>query len=349
MATTRPSRAAQPAPAVRPVRAAERRARLASEGRIEQRVYLAAAVVGIAVALIVVAGIVLTVVLPPRSKVLTVGPRTFTAADVAVRAKYAIAGESNRLVVSDPASIIPTLLREETLRQKAGHLGVSVTDEELKAELRKRMGTAEGQPDEAFQTAYNRYLEILPISRAQYEEIVSTAVLRTKVIEAFKATVPATGPQLHLLAVAGPDRAKLEDMRTAVTSGKDFKSEAVARGLVTDPSRADLAWFDPASLPDRIARVRDLKAGETSEVILDTQSGSFFLAQVVERSEDRAYDDTVKGQVANRQFDEWVKSEEASLGGTPSLSGTARAWVTRQLKGTLADANRRAQAQQAPK
>lgn len=347
MATTRPSRAAQPARPARPMRVAERRARQVNEGRAERRVYLAAAVVGVAVALIVVAGLVLTVVLPPRANVVTVGSRTFTASDVAVRAKYAIVGESNSLVLSDPAAIIPTLLREETLRQKAGHLGASVSDDDLKAELRKRMGTVADSPDVVFLTSYNRYLELLPISRAEYEEIVRAAVLRTKVVEAFKATAGEKGPQLHLLAVAAPDRAKLEDMRTAVASGKDFKAEAAARAFVTDPAQADLAWFDPQSLPDRIAAVRDLKAGEVSEVILDTQSGGFFLAQVVERSEDRPYDDTVKAQVANRQFEEWVKSEQTSLAGTPSFSDTAKAWVIRQLKDTLADANRRAVAQQA--
>lgn len=349
MATTRPSRAAQPARAVRPLRPAERRARQASEGRTERRVYLAAAFVGVLVALIVAVGVVLTVVMPPRAKVVTVGTRTFTASDIAVRAKYAIVGESNGLVVSDPAAIIPTLLREETLRQKAGHLGVSVSDDDLKAELRKRMGTAADSPDDVFLTAYNRYLKILPITRAEFEEIVRAAVLRTKVIEAFKATVGEKGPQLHLLAVAAPDRAKLEEMRTALASGKDFKAEAAARRFVTDPAQADLAWFDPFSLPDRISSVRDLKAGEVSEVILDTQTGRFFLAQVVERSEDRPYDDTVKAQVANRQFEEWAKSEESALAGTPSFSDTAEAWVIRQLKDTLADANRRAAAQQAPK
>ena len=331
------------------MRVAERRARQANEGRAERRVYLAAAIVGIAVVLIVAAGVILTVVLPPRSTAVKVGPRTFTASDVAVRAKYAVVGESNNAAVSDPASVIPTLVHEETLRQKAGHLGVSVSDDELKAGLRKRVGTPDDQSDEAFRTAYDRYLKVLPISRAEFEEIVGAALLRTKVVDAFKATVEEKGPQLHLLAIAAQDRQKLEEMRTAVVAGKDFKDEAAARALVKDPAQADLAWFDPQSLPDRISRVRNLKAGETSEVFTDEQTGSFVLAQVVERSEDRTYDDTVKGQVANRQFQDWVKSEEAALAGKPSLSDTAKAWIGRQLKDTLAEANRRAQAQQAAK
>ncbi len=329
--------------------AAERRARQASEGRTERRIYLAAAIVGVAVVLIVAVGVLLTVVMPPRATVVTVGSRTLTASDVAVRAKFAVAGESNSAAVANPATVIPTLVREETLRQKAGDLGVSVSDDELNAELRKRVGTPDDQSDDAFRTAYDRYLALRPVSRAEFEEIVRAAVLRTKTVDSFKAQVGEKGPQLHLLVVAGQDRQKLDEMRTAVASGKDFKAEAVARAFVKDPAQADLAWFDPQSLPDRISPVRALKAGELSEVFMDDQTGGYLLAQAVERSDERAYDDTVKAQVANRQFLDWVKSQEAAIAGEPSLSGTAKAWVERQVKDAVAAANRRAQAQQAAK
>lgn len=349
MATTRPSRAAQPARAVRPNRATERRARQASEQRTERRVYLAAAVVGIAVVLIVAVGVLLTVVMPPRTKVVTVGSRTFTAADVAVRAKYAVVGEQNSAVSSNPDAIIPTLMREETLRQKVGDLGVSASDDDLKAELRKRVGTPADQSDDVFRAAYDRYIETLPVSRAEFEEIARAEVLRTKTVDSFKAKVGEKGPQLHLLAVASQDKQKLDEMRTAVAAGKDFAAEAVVRGFVKEPAQADLAWFDPQSLPDRISPVRDLKAGELSEVFMDDQTGGYFLALAAERSDDRAYDDTVKTQVANRQFLEWVKVQEAALAGEPSLTGGAKTWVVRQVREALAEAQRRAQAQQAAK
>lgn len=349
MATTRPSRAAQPARAVRSSRATERRARQASEQQTERRVYLAAAVVGIAVVLIVAVGVLLTVVMPPRTKVVTVGSRTFTAADVAVRAKYAVVGEQNNAVSSNPDAVIPTLVREETLRQKAGDLGVSASDDDLKAELRKRLGTPNDQSDDVFRTAYDRYLGTLPISRMEFEEIERAAVLRTKAVDSFKSKVGEKGAQLHLLAVTSRDKQKLDDMRAAVAGGNEFIAEAVARGLVKDSAQADLAWFDPQSLPDRISPVRDLKAGGLSEVFMDDQTGGYFFAQVIERSDDRAYDDTVKTQVANRQFLDWLKAQEAELAGESSLSGSAKTWVERQIRDALKAAQRRTQAQQAAK
>lgn len=314
---------------------------------MERRIYLAAAIVGLAVAAIVAAGVLLTVVLPPRAQVVTVGSRTFTASDVAVRAKYAAVVESNSAAASNPAAVIPTLVREETLRQQAGELGVSVSDDDLKAELRKRVGTPADQPDEVFRAAYARYAERLPISRTEFEEIVRATVLGTKAIDSFKVNVPEKGPQIHLLAVAAQSRAKLDEMRAAVAAGKDFKEEAVARGLVKDAAQADLAWFDPASLPDRISPVRDLKAGDLSEVFMDDQTGGYLLAQAAERSDERAYDDTVKGQVAGRLFQDWVKAQEATLAGESSLSGNAKTWAEKQVRGALAEAQRRAQAQQA--
>lgn len=314
---------------------------------MERRIYLAAAVVGIAVVLIVAAGVLLTVVMPPRAKVVTVGSRTFTAADVAVRAKYAAVGEQNSAVSSNPDAVIPTLVREEVLRQKAGDLDVSVSDDDLKAELRKRVGTPDDQSDDVFRASYDRYLETLPISRAEFEEIVRAAVLRTKAVDSFKAKVGEKGPQMHLLAVASQDKQALEEMRAAVAGGADFAEQAAARGLVKEAAQADLAWYDPQSLPDRISPVRDLKAGELSEVFMDDQTGGYFLARVVERSDDRAYDDTVKTQVANRQFLDWVKAQEEALAGESSLTGTAKTWVERQVSDALKEAQSRARAQAA--
>lgn len=312
---------------------------------MERRIYLAAAVIGAAVLLIVAAGVVLTVILPPRAKVVTVGSRTFTAAELAMRAKYAVIQEGNEAAVSDPATVIPAMVREEVLRQKAGELGVSVSDDDLKAELRKRLGLAPEKSEEEFQAAYDRLIERLPISRSDYEEIVRTSLMGTKAIESFKAKVPEKGPQIHLLGATSPDRQKLEDLRTAVAAGKDFKTEAAARGLVKEAAQADLQWFDPASLPERIRPVRDLAAGQLSEVFMDDPTAGYFLAMVAERVDDQPYDESVKSQIANRLYQDWAKEQEAALVGPSSLSGNAKTWVEKQVKDALADAQRRSQAE----
>lgn len=331
MATTRSSRAS------------DRRARQASEGRLERRIYLAAAIVGVAVVAIIAAGVILTVVMPPRATAAQVGDRTLTARDIAVRAKFAAVAESNTAAAIDPSVAIPLLTREEVLRQKVGDLGVSVSDEDMAKELRTRIGVAEDAAGDVFNAGYDRYLRIIPLSRNEYEHVVRAAVLRRKAVESFKTKVGEKGPQLHLFGVTSPDQKKLQEMRDAVAGGKDFTEEAVARGLVTQPAQADLAWFDPQSLPDRIAPVRNLKTKELFEVIFDQGTGSYFLDQVLERVEDRTYDDTVKDQVANRQFTGWMKEQETALVKPSTLSGTAESWVKRQVERGMTAANRRSQ------
>lgn len=327
----------------RPSRAATRRARQASEGRFERRVYLASAIVGVAVLAIVIAGLILTVFLPPREKVAQVGDRSFSARDLAVRAKFAAVAESNTTVVFEPTQVIATLTREEVIRQKAGDLGVSASDEDLQKAIRTRIEVAEDAPEDTFRASYDRYLGIIPLSKDEYEHIVRADVLRTKAVEAFRGQVPAKGPQLHLLGVSHADRAKLQALREAVSGGKDFKAEAAAAGLVTDAAKADLAWFDPQSLPDRISPVRNLKQGELSEVILDDRTGSYFLAQAIERVEDREYDDVVKAQVANRMYTGWLTEQEQALVQPSKISSNAKAWARRDVEKAVADATRRAQ------
>jgi len=343
VATPRPTRVA-PSATPRPSRAAERRARQVGEARAQRRIYLIAGAVGILVAATVIAGLLLTVVLPPRAAVVTVGSKTLRASDLAERAKFAAVAESG-VAASNPATVIPTLIREETLRQRAGELGVSVSDEDLTREVRRRVGSPEDQSETDFRAAYDRFMERLPISRDTFEEIVRVSLLRTKVVDAFKAQAGEKGPQLHLLAVGTQDRAKLDEMKAAVASGKDFKEEAVARGLVKEAGQTDLQWFDPQSLPARVAVAKDLQARQTSDVFMDDQTGGYILVQVAERSEDRPYDDAVKAQIANRLFDGWIKAQEEALAGEPSFTGSAKSWVGRQVKDAVAEASRRAQQQ----
>lgn len=333
MATTRSSRAA------------DRRARQATESRTERRIYLAVAVVGAAVLAIIAAGVILTVVMPPRSTVVKVGDREFTARDLATRIKVAVLVEQNSALATDPAAGIPLLAREEVLRQKASELGVSeISDEEMTKEIRKRVGVAEDVSDENFRTTYDNYLKPFPITRDDFEAVVRIGVLRQKAIDAFKAKVPASGPQIQILGVTSTDRAKLEALRTAVAGGKPFEAEAVAMGLAK-AGQVDFSWVDPASLPEGLASLRTLKANELSELIPDEQGG-IFLAQVIGREEDREYNDNVKTQIANRQLLDWITQQEAGFVGPSSLSGNVKSWVERQVKNAITDAQRTAQAAQ---
>lgn len=338
MATTRSSRAA------------DRRAQQAAEGRTVRRIYLAAAAIGGIVLALVVAGVILTVVLPPRSTVVKVGDRTFTARDLAVRVKYAALIEQNGSAATDPRVVIPAWTRAEVLRQKSEELGVgAVTDEELNKQLRKKISAAPDSPEAEFQAGYERYLKTVPVTREQYEDIVRGEALGQKALDVFKAKLPEAGPQIHLLGVPVSDRQKAEDLRAAVKSGKDFAQEAVSRGL-GQADQIDLQWHDPASLPDLVKPLGDLKAGEVSEVITDDQAGGFFVAFMLEREENRKYEDAVKTEIANRQLLDWVKQQEASLVGPITLSKSAESWVIRQVKSAITEASRRsAEAQRTTK
>lgn len=338
MATTRSSRAA------------DRRARQAAEGRTERRIYLAAAAIGAVVLAIIVVGVILTVVLPPRSTVVKVGNRTFTARDLATRVTYAVLVERNQAMATDPGSAIPVLSRTEVLHQKAGDLGVGmVTDDELKQELRRKISAAPDLPDADFELAYARYLKTVIVSRSDFESFVKDDVIRQKAADTFKAKIPESGPQIHLLGVTASDRQKAEDLRAAVKSGKDFKAEAVSRGFVQQVEQVDLQWLDPGSLPDGIATISQLKAGEVSEVIPDQRAGGFLLAYMLERDDNRKYEDSVKTQIANRQLLEWLKPQESALIGPTTLTKSAESWVVRQVKSAITEATRRNQEAQKAK
>lgn len=126
-----------------------RRDRTSHEDRQQQLIYLGAAAIVIAVLVIVAIGVVMTVVLPPRAHVLTVGDRDFSASDVADRAIYLVASNS-QAAQQDPATEgMESLIGQEVLFQVGAERVGEVTDQEVQDAIAQRLGLSVPPPPDA--------------------------------------------------------------------------------------------------------------------------------------------------------------------------------------------------------
>jgi len=111
-----------------------------SEERQQRLIYLGVGGLLALVLAIVAVGVVLTVILPPRATVLTVGDQTFNARAVADRAIY-LASSGNGNAQQNPAEEgMDSLIGQAILFQVGAGMVAEVTDEDVQEVIAQRLG-----------------------------------------------------------------------------------------------------------------------------------------------------------------------------------------------------------------
>lgn len=313
-------------------KASHRRERESREHVTQERVTLIALGVLIAVAIITAAGVVWGVILPPRAHVLTVGDATFTARDIEERATFLIAGGSES--ADDPVTTAVNMLRREEILLQAGAPEVGeITADDMKQALKKNMAIAEDASDETFATSYAAFLESAYIDKEPWERMVRASIVVERLAKKFEAEVGTAGTQFHLMGVGSRDRARVLQLRDAVTAGGDFRAKATELGLVTPQQTPDFGWILPPEsghLKDTV-KVDQLKAGQMSEIV--ERNFQFELYYMAEREEQRDYTDQQKRSLANAKVDDWAKQQvdQGKVAVTEDISDSERRWILKQV------------------
>ena len=134
--------------------------------------------------------------------------------------------ESGRV---QPANSINNLMRDRVVAHYAGELGVEVTDEELNREI---AGRFEPVPSGASETVdelsaegreiFNRILDAINVSEADYRAWLRGQMYRNEVIEHFLEQVPETAEQVYVEWIVTASQADAQAALARVTAGEDF-------------------------------------------------------------------------------------------------------------------------------
>jgi parvulin-like peptidyl-prolyl isomerase len=166
-------------------------------------------------------------------------------------------GEQFSQQIASQRSVLPTQLvfdwvDEELIRQLAPKLGITVTAEEIDAQLRKDLeppANPETPPSDdpfatptpvpsptpipsPFEERYRTLLNFTGLSDAEYREMVRTRLLRERLDEKLKAEVPATAEQVQLRGILAADEAAAKELLQQLQNGASF--EELAREKSTD-------------------------------------------------------------------------------------------------------------------
>lgn len=212
--------------------------------------------------------------------------------------------------------VMQQLEREGKLLAGASELNdITVTDEEVDAEIRERGGLAAGAPPGDFVSELERQVDDSGLKKGEYLQMVRAQLLDEKVRNYFTFVAPESEEQARARWIALRDDQEAEDVLARLEAGEDFGEVAreVSTDTVTAESGGELGWRPRGGF--FIDDVEDFlfgaESGERSDVI-STSFGSY-IVELLERDEDRELDDSQRGAVATRLVNEWFDSLDSKL------------------------------------
>ena len=233
-----------------PSRTARRDWRLQASERPEdlrrQRLLLAvASVLVLGIAGILIAGFVIVFVLPTKEDVVRVNDARYSRGDMVkiVRVSQTAANLIGQTfdATNDIFAILQRLVENEIIAQTAPGMGITVTEEEVYADVRLSLeprgsaavGKDAGQIQREFQERYGSYLNTIQMSESEHRKLVRQRLLRIRFRQFVGDTVPTVNEHVHLYRLAMPGTGEVAIMETK------FKD---AVGDSTDPEPLRLAF-----------------------------------------------------------------------------------------------------------
>lgn len=190
------------------------------------------------------------------------------------------------LEVADESSfrqqVLEMLIDNELLAQEAERRGISVSDEEVDAEIQDAI-------NEVGQEYFDSYLEANAYTMDEYRELVRTETLGQRLMEAVLADMPTTAEHVHARHILVTSQSEAEALLARIQAGEDFAELAKEHSIdtTTRDRGGDLDWFPRGGLlvPEVEEAAFSLQPGEVSGVV--ASDWGYHIVQTLEFDPDR--------------------------------------------------------------
>lgn len=200
--------------------------------------------------------------------------------------------------------VLESLIDYVLIEQGAASLGVSLSDEELEAQVEADIAAGGGQ------TAFEEWLQATGQTRDDYKEMLRQSLLSQRVLEVFAADVPAEIEQVHARHIMADSEAEAQEILSLLQGGNDFVALARERStdLASRENGGDLGWF-PRGLvaPELENAAFALQPGQFSGIVV--MGEGFHIIQVVEREDARPLSPEMQLDLGLALFDRWLEEQ----------------------------------------
>jgi len=208
-------------------------------------------------------------------------------------------------------SVSAQIIGEEIVRRFADEMKVSVSDEELKSALATRLGiTAD---DKNFDVVFQQELERSRLTEKDYRDMVRASLLADKVRAELSAKIPKTAESVRYRQILVSAQDAAQQIRDQLAGGADFAALAKEKSLDTETkdSGGDAGWTPRGALDPSFEEL--VFALEPKELTNIPVTQGVYVVEMLEKSADRAIDESQKGNLGARAFQDWVEEKKKSL------------------------------------
>jgi parvulin-like peptidyl-prolyl isomerase len=288
-------------------------ARRETERRAQVLVIAGIVIVALAILGILAFGYYQTTIRPKQQAVLTVGGRSFSMGYVEKRLRYEIrnATPGEPLLLNQDVAVVQTLNQieaEEINRVGAPQLGISVSDDEIEAKIRQNLGLSDSADAATYADAYRRVVRDSGLSPNEYRELIGSELLEDKIRQKLRADIPASAEQVKLRDIRVVSQQDAQDVLGRLAAGEDFATIAseVSYDTETKNKGGEMDWMPRAALEPAVGdAVFALEAGQLTDPIWSSQTNTWYVYQVMEKSPSMEVTDTQRTLIENQSYTNW--------------------------------------------
>jgi foldase protein PrsA len=203
--------------------------------------------------------------------------------------------------------VLESLIDYVLIEQGAVALGVSLSDEELEAQIEADIAAGGGQ------AAFDEWLQATGQTRDEYKQMLRQTLLSQRVLEVVTADVPDATEQVHARHIVVDGQEVAQQILEQLRGGADFVALARERSLdlATKDNGGDLGWFPRGLVAPELETVAfALQPGQISDVV--QFGGQFHIIQVVEREIARPLSPEMQVDLRLALFDRWLAEQRAA-------------------------------------
>jgi hypothetical protein len=346
-----------------------RRSRQQQEQR-RIRILLAVGIVGLVLILVIPAvGYYISFVGPPREVVVKVNDTKYTLGDLVkiLRSYQYSAGSSGLDLSRVPFDVVNLLMENEIIRQFSPQLSITVTDEEITADIRKTIladkkegdTTPQEQLDREFSERYRNLLNGTKLSETDHRALVQASLLRDKVRERLSQEVASVAPQYHLYALTVQNEALAKEVKLEFERGVEFKDLVSKYSTDSEVVRkeGEIGWIPEGIYSELDTLAKSLETGKISEPRNEVVAGApgqagkvqYTIYFIKKREPARNLDDDQKKLFKEQALQKWVAEQRAKSVVETKFGSEEYTWVVQQLrKSTPVQPGQQPQKQAAP-
>jgi len=200
--------------------------------------------------------------------------------------------------------VLDSLVNNVLVRERAADLGVTLTDQEVEAQVAADIEAGGGQG------SFTEWLSATGQTRDDYKANLQEAMLWQRVMDAVSGQIPETAEQVHIRHIVVDTREAADRVQAQLQAGTDFSQVArqSSLDLATKDNGGDMGWF-PRGLvdPELEAITFSLQPGEIAGPI-EIGQGFRFL-QVIERQAGRAIPPEMQLDMKRAAFERWLEEQ----------------------------------------